>query len=118
MKRAVVLALCYTFAFPFEAHGEEVAAPQITANFSETIVVTGHRTDPPLPLPYESAVSPRRSEFTSERLGGREEYQYRRVLLDEGAFEVDMHQLWTSEGNRNDGPEERGRRRLRLVYRF
>ena len=120
MRTVFIIVLFCMAVLPTCALGQEVAVSGFTPDFTEeaTIVVTGHRIMPPIEPAYTAYLPENRTEFHSEEIGGRQEFEFRRVLLDEGGFEIDVHQAWTEEGNSADGPRERGRRRFRAVIRF
>lgn len=118
----ILILASILFSLAETAYPQEVAQPGLVADFTdaeETIVVTGHRIIPELPLPYESVLVRSETTFTAERnMTGRTHYTFTRPLYSFGGESgIEFHREW-HDGRGSELVPENEPPDLRLVTRW
>lgn len=100
MKHLVVLC-CLVVCSVAEARSQEVAAPNITADFTDdtVIIVTGYRTPRTLPLPYEGVVNAEQGPtLVFDDSFGEGRYEYRRTLAELTEYsDLELYSTWVED---------------------
>ena len=121
MKYVLVLC-CIAFCSVAQARGQEVAAPNITADFTDetVIIVTGHRVSQPLPLAYEGVVNAERQPtLVFDDTFGEGRYEYRRTLAEVTEYsDIELYSTWVEDpSDQYHGAPTRNGRSGRFVCR-